>query len=55
MKNLPSTDKLQALGPTLHEVTESLKRRNDSLQLYLTKSGWTIRKSDPQKPKPKPE
>ena len=55
MKNLPSTDKLQALGPTLHEVTESLKRRNDSLQLYLTKSGWIIRKTNTQKPKPKPE
>jgi hypothetical protein len=52
MKTLPpnATERLKELGPTLREVTESLKRRNDSLQLHLTESGWTIRRIEPNKP-----
>lgn len=55
IKTLPPTavETLNELSPTLAQVTESLRRRNDSLQLHLTQSGWVIRRMDPPKPKSK--
>lgn len=52
MKSIPPTadERLEELRPNLREVTESLRRRNDALQLHLTTSGWTIRRIDPPKP-----
>ena len=55
MKTLPPTamERLAELRPSLGKVIESMKARNDALQMHLTSSGWAIRRIEPAKPKDK--
>jgi hypothetical protein len=42
--------RLKALAPNLRAATESLERRNNSLQSFLVGSGWIIRPMIPTEP-----
>ncbi len=52
MKSVPSNPEQRPVNllQSLRDVTESLRKRNDSLESYLISTGWVIRRRDPKKP-----
>lgn len=54
MNSVPSNAEQRPVNPlqSLREVTDSLRKRNDSLELHLRETGWLPRPRDVQKPAP---